>query len=217
MAHLVVSVLQHVQFWTNSFHIWHKWSLEGVSHAMTSDLDIYLQGYLSVTSPVSWILFMCHKYNPWGDDDDLLYHFQVNRSKVGVINSFEFLQLITDLQFLVYFDLLIPLAFSLVQFSLGCRPNPQDKISTIWSHLVCWCPHWRKSSLMKICWDTPWNDVLWLIGRYGSLKALNIKCLSGLLVYAVGCVFNINSIVSVIDLAIQWRPFIARFIIVNIL
>ena len=130
MAHLVVSVLQHVQFWMNSFHIWHKWSLEGVSHAMTSDLDIYLQGYLAVTLPVSWILFMCHKYNPWGDDDDLLYHFQVNRSKVGVIDSFEFLQLgKSDLQFLVYFDLLIPLisVLTCAIFSwMQAKPSGQD-------------------------------------------------------------------------------------------
>ena len=30
-----------------SFHIWHKWSLawEGVSHVMTFDLDLYLQGH----------------------------------------------------------------------------------------------------------------------------------------------------------------------------
>ena len=31
----------------DSFHIWHKWSLawEGVSHVMTFDLDLYLQGH----------------------------------------------------------------------------------------------------------------------------------------------------------------------------
>ena len=31
----------------DSFHIWHKWSLawEGVSHEMTFDLDLYLQGH----------------------------------------------------------------------------------------------------------------------------------------------------------------------------
>ena len=27
MAHLVVSALQHVEFWRDSFPIWHKWSL----------------------------------------------------------------------------------------------------------------------------------------------------------------------------------------------
>ena len=46
MTHLVVSALQHIQFWMDSFPIWHKWSLawEDVSHAMTFDLDLYLQG-----------------------------------------------------------------------------------------------------------------------------------------------------------------------------
>ena len=33
---------QHVQFWIDYLHSWHKWSLEweGVSHAMTVDLDL---------------------------------------------------------------------------------------------------------------------------------------------------------------------------------
>ena len=113
MAHLVVSALQHVEFWRDSFPIWHKWSLawecvacndlwpwpvssrsfsddfaikllkygtslvrrgvnnpifsnlvmcctwEGVSHAMTFDLDLYLQSYLAVTLPILWIIFIC--------------------------------------------------------------------------------------------------------------------------------------------------------------
>ena len=34
---------QQVQFWVDSFHIWHKWSLawEGVSQGMTIDFDLY--------------------------------------------------------------------------------------------------------------------------------------------------------------------------------
>ena len=34
-----------------SFHIWYKWSLawEGVSHVMTFDLDLYLQGHWTLT------------------------------------------------------------------------------------------------------------------------------------------------------------------------
>ena len=37
----------------DSFHIWYKWSLawEGVSHVITFDLDIYLQGH---TFSVAW-------------------------------------------------------------------------------------------------------------------------------------------------------------------
>ena len=51
MAHFVVSVLQHVQFWMDSFHICHKWSLawEGVPWTLTLDLDLYLQGYSATT------------------------------------------------------------------------------------------------------------------------------------------------------------------------
>ena len=35
----------------DSFHIWYKWSLawEGVSHVMTFDLDLYLQGHSTLT------------------------------------------------------------------------------------------------------------------------------------------------------------------------
>ena len=53
----------------DSFHIWYKWSLawEGVSHVMTFDLDLYLQGHLTLTwksCPLcsiyssGWILFI---------------------------------------------------------------------------------------------------------------------------------------------------------------
>ena len=43
--------LQHVQLWMDSFPIWPKWSLarEGVSCAMTFDLDLYLQGNSAMT------------------------------------------------------------------------------------------------------------------------------------------------------------------------
>ena len=42
-------------------HIWHKWSpaWEGVSHTMTFDLDLFLQGYLAVTLSILWIIFIC--------------------------------------------------------------------------------------------------------------------------------------------------------------
>ena len=62
IAHLVMSTLQHIQFWINSFHIWHKWSLawEGVARHISS-------GFLIVTLPILWI-YLCDKHNPWGDD-----------------------------------------------------------------------------------------------------------------------------------------------------
>ena len=48
----IVSALQRLQFWMDSFHIWYKWSLawEGVSHVMTFDLDLYLQGHSTLFS-----------------------------------------------------------------------------------------------------------------------------------------------------------------------
>ena len=63
-----MSVLQHIEFLTDSLQIWHKLSLawEGVSHAMTFDLDLYLQGYLAVTLPISWIIFMCDTNTIYG-------------------------------------------------------------------------------------------------------------------------------------------------------
>ena len=66
-----MSVLQHIEFLTDSLQIWHKLSLawEGVSHAMTFDLDLYLQGYLAVTLPISWIIFMCDTNTIYGGDD----------------------------------------------------------------------------------------------------------------------------------------------------
>ena len=52
-----MSALQHIKFWMNSFHIWHKYSLawEGMSHTMTFDLDLYLQGYWAVTFIFYWL------------------------------------------------------------------------------------------------------------------------------------------------------------------
>ena len=40
-----------LQFRMDSFHIWYKWSIawEGVSHVMTFDLDLYLQGHSALT------------------------------------------------------------------------------------------------------------------------------------------------------------------------
>ena len=40
-----------LQFLMDSFHIWYKWSIawEGVSHVMTFDLDLYLQGHSALT------------------------------------------------------------------------------------------------------------------------------------------------------------------------
>ena len=79
MAHFVVSALQHVQFWMDSFHIWRKWLLtwEDVLHAMTFDLDLYLDfaikrlkyGILSclLYSMYSsgWIIFSCDQAALW--------------------------------------------------------------------------------------------------------------------------------------------------------
>ena len=51
---LSASTLYHLQFWMNSFHISQKWSLpwEGVSHTMTFDLDLYLQGHSALENRV---------------------------------------------------------------------------------------------------------------------------------------------------------------------
>ena len=120
MAHPGVSTQQHLQFWLDSFHIWHKLSLawESVLCTLTStyifrsfshDVAMKLLKYgtschvhsaactvldgfspylalmitsmrgcvmlwpwpiscLAVTLPISWIIFMCHKYNPWRDN-----------------------------------------------------------------------------------------------------------------------------------------------------
>ena len=40
-----------LQFRMDSFHIWYKWSIawEGVSHVMTFNLDLYLQGHSALT------------------------------------------------------------------------------------------------------------------------------------------------------------------------
>ena len=62
MSHLVMSTLQHTCTFLDIFvpYIWHKWSLEweGVLHAMTFALGLYLKGYLAVTLPISWIIFI---------------------------------------------------------------------------------------------------------------------------------------------------------------
>ena len=71
---------------------------------MTFELDLYPQGNLAVTLPISWIIFInMHKYNPWGDD-----HFQVNRSKDKVARAIRIfavgargIMVDRDLQFLV--------------------------------------------------------------------------------------------------------------------
>ena len=48
---LAFTLKKILQFCLHSFHIWHKSSLpsEGVSHVMTFDLDLYLQGHLALT------------------------------------------------------------------------------------------------------------------------------------------------------------------------
>ena len=50
----VVSALWHLQFWMDSFHISHKWSLpwEDMSHTMTFDLDLYLHGHSALTQKI---------------------------------------------------------------------------------------------------------------------------------------------------------------------
>ena len=47
MSHIAVSALQRIQFWMDSCHICHKWSLawEGVSFRMNFGLDLYRQGH----------------------------------------------------------------------------------------------------------------------------------------------------------------------------
>ena len=35
---------------------------------MTFDPDLYFQGCLAVMLPISWIILMWHKYNPWRDN-----------------------------------------------------------------------------------------------------------------------------------------------------
>ena len=62
MSHLVMSTLQHTCTVLDKFfpYIWHKWSLEweGVLHALNFAVGLYLQGYLAVTLPISWIIFI---------------------------------------------------------------------------------------------------------------------------------------------------------------
>ena len=56
-----MSTLQHIQLWMNSCLYWHKLllTLVGALHAIAFDLDIYFQGYLAVTLPILWIIFIC--------------------------------------------------------------------------------------------------------------------------------------------------------------
>ena len=77
MVHLVLSTLQHIQFWMNSFHIWHKWSLswDGVARHISSV-------FLIVTLPILWFLFMWQTQPVRGRR--VMHHFQVDRSKVRV-------------------------------------------------------------------------------------------------------------------------------------
>ena len=67
MAHLVISALQHVQFLIDSFPPWLKWSLpwEGVSHAMTFDLELFLPGHLA--AKICHIL-SCLLYNTYSSN-----------------------------------------------------------------------------------------------------------------------------------------------------
>ena len=52
---------------------------------MTFDPDLYLQGYLAVTLPISWSIFICGTNQPMsGQGQCVTYHFPVNRSKVKV-------------------------------------------------------------------------------------------------------------------------------------
>ena len=68
MAHLVISALQHVQLLMDSFAIRLRWILwwEGVSRAMTFDLDLFLQGHLlcNKTDELCHIL-SCLLYNTY--------------------------------------------------------------------------------------------------------------------------------------------------------
>ena len=62
MAH--VSALQHIQFWMDSFHVSHQWSLtwEDTLWAMTFDLDLYPQGHSAMTlhKPAKiWHILLC--------------------------------------------------------------------------------------------------------------------------------------------------------------
>ena len=56
-----MSCLLYSTYSSGWIHICHKRLLvwEGVSYAMTFDLDFYLQGYLTGTLPISWIIFIC--------------------------------------------------------------------------------------------------------------------------------------------------------------
>ena len=50
---------------------------------MTFDLELYLRGDLAVTLPISWIMFICGS-NTTHEGWWVMYHLQVNRSKVKV-------------------------------------------------------------------------------------------------------------------------------------
>ena len=49
------------EFWMDTFHIWHKWSLayEGMSLVMTLSLCLYLQGHYVMTANKIWHISSC--------------------------------------------------------------------------------------------------------------------------------------------------------------
>ena len=78
--HILPSLLYSTEFWMNSFHIWHKWSLawEGVLRTMTCDLDLYTKLFSCDT----YILLFCYvaQIQPMKDDVSC----SICRSKVKV-------------------------------------------------------------------------------------------------------------------------------------
>ena len=66
-----VPALWPLPFWMDSFHVRHKWSLawEGVSRAMTFELNLYLQGHSTMirnkTAEI-WHMLLCPLYGTYG-------------------------------------------------------------------------------------------------------------------------------------------------------
>ena len=90
MAHLAVSILQHLQFWMDSFHIRHKWSLqwERVSHATTFDLDPYFQVHSATNCDKTakiWHILLCPLYSMYSSGWILPYLAQMITSMWGYV------------------------------------------------------------------------------------------------------------------------------------
>ena len=85
MAHLAVSALQHLQFWMDSFQIWHKWSLA---------CQIY---FVECVSKIKHILsvihyticeVVCFQLTHFPCDDENIYTLSYYHHKIGSMNYY---------------------------------------------------------------------------------------------------------------------------------